>query len=130
MGILALVLGIIGVIVALIPWYAVTQMIGATLGVVAIVLGVRARRQAVAREGRPDHVATAGLVAGIAALLLGSFVFASCQACKVAITHDPEVRNDVQAAKERFRQGVDKALRSVQPAGEGDAPASQEGGKQ
>ena len=29
MGILALVLGIMGVVVALIPWYAVTQMIGA-----------------------------------------------------------------------------------------------------
>ena len=116
MAILALALGLIGVIVALIPWYAVTQMIGATLGVAAIVLGMRARRQAVAREGKPDLLATAGLASGVAALLLGSFVFASCQACKLAISRDQEVHDDVRAAKERFRQGVTRALERAEPA--------------
>ncbi len=81
MGVAALVLGIIGLVFALIPTlFGITQLVGLVLGIVALVLGVVGRKQSV-EQGLPTGTATAGLVLGIIAVVLGGLLYASCMYC-------------------------------------------------
>ena len=73
MGVAALVLGIFGLFLLILPLY-VTQILGFILGAIALVLGLVGRKQA-ADDGKPTGVATAGLVLGILATVLNALVF-------------------------------------------------------
>jgi membrane-bound ClpP family serine protease len=79
-GIAALVLGILAILMAVIPSFAVTQGIGAVLAVLSLVFGVLGRSQA-SREGQPTGLSTAGMVLGIVAFVLNVIIFAACQFC-------------------------------------------------
>ena len=103
MGTAALVLGIIALIVSLVPWFAITQMIGVALGVTAVILATRARKEALAQRGQPTMTATFGLASGIAAILLGAVLFTSCQACKYMVSRDQGVQNQLRQAQKQFR---------------------------
>ncbi len=81
MGVAALVLGIIGLVLAIIPAFGITALVGAILGIVALILGIVGRRQAVERQEKTG-AATAGMVLGIIALVLGGAIFAACQYCQ------------------------------------------------
>jgi hypothetical protein len=102
----ALVLGIIGTILALIPGLSI---VGAVLGVLAVILGVVGRKSA-ATNNRPTGSATAGMVLGIIGLVIGSAMFILCAMAKKGIEdglgkalNDPEVQkklNDPKLNKE------------------------------
>ena len=79
-GVAALVLGILAILMAVIPSFAVTQGIGAVLAVRSLVFGVLGRSQA-SREGQPMGMPTAGMVLGIVAFVLNVIIFAACQFC-------------------------------------------------
>src|SRR5262245_52705338 len=74
MPIAALVLGIIGTVSSLIPGLFV---IGLPLSLVALVLGVLGRKDAVANN-RPTSTATAGLVLGCVGTAVGLSMFVLC----------------------------------------------------
>ena len=113
MGSAALILGILAVIVSLIPWFAITQMVGVALDATAIILASRARKQALAQQGRPTMTATLGLASGIVAVLLGAFVFASCQACKYVASRDKDAQQQVRDTHKQFRERVNRLLEQV-----------------
>ncbi len=81
MGIASLVLGIIGLVLALIPSFGFTALIGVIMGIVALILGIIGRKQAVERQEKTGS-ATAGIVLGIIALVLGGTIFAACSYCQ------------------------------------------------
>lgn len=66
-GALALVLGLVGVGAGLVPFFGVVVAI--PLGIVAVVLGTRARRDARSR-GNPMGIPTSGVVAGVVAMVV------------------------------------------------------------
>jgi hypothetical protein len=66
-GVAALVLGIIGLVFALIPTlFGITQLVGIVLGIVALILGVVGRKQST-EQGLPTGTAPAGRVVGMIA---------------------------------------------------------------
>jgi Na+-driven multidrug efflux pump len=71
MGTAALVLGIIGVVLAVLFF-----PLGILLGVVAAVLGYLGRKKAARREATNRGQATAGLVLGLVAILVGGIIAA------------------------------------------------------
>jgi hypothetical protein len=79
-GVAALVLGIIGLVFAMIPTLGITQLIGVLLGIIALILGAVGRKQA-SEQGLPTGTATAGLVLGIVSVALGALLYASCMYC-------------------------------------------------
>jgi len=104
MGIAALVLGIMGMVLCIIPSFAVTQAIGGTLALVAIVLGFVKRRNTII-EDRTSGLATAGLVPGIVAFVFNSAVFASCMVCQVRCGEKlDDVREKIRRAVEQGKQ--------------------------
>jgi hypothetical protein len=81
MAVAALVLGIIGTLSTITVWGV---WLGLPLSVVALVLGVLGRKQAVNQQ-QPTGVATAGLVLGIIGTALGALIFAMCASCFAAV---------------------------------------------
>jgi hypothetical protein len=77
MGIAALVCGIISVVCA---FFGPGAIVGVVLGIVAIILGVKARK-----DPSQAGSATAGLVLGIIGTVLSGILFISCVACAAAI---------------------------------------------
>jgi hypothetical protein len=82
MGVAALVLGIIGTLSTITIWGV---WLGLPLSVVALVLGVLGRKQAVNQQ-QPTGVATAGLVLGIVGTAIGALVFAMCASCFAGVS--------------------------------------------
>lgn len=76
----SLVFGITGLVLALIPSFSYTQMVGGALSLAALVLGIIAVRKAL-REGLSVGMATTGLVLGIVGVLLNATIFATCTYC-------------------------------------------------
>ncbi|MDR2048517.1 MAG: DUF4190 domain-containing protein [Treponema sp.] len=77
MGIAALVCGIISVLCSFTGYGAI---VGVALGIVAIILGVKARK-----DPSQAGTATAGLVLGIIGTALSGILFIACVACTAAI---------------------------------------------
>lgn len=71
-GTLALVLGLVGAGIGLVPFIGV--VVAVPLGIAAVVLGINARRQA-RSWGAPMGIATGGVVAGVIAMLVPLLVF-------------------------------------------------------
>ena len=77
MGIAAIVIGTLGVISALLPTFGISQLVGIVLGIIALVLGVIARKQS--RElGLATGGPTAGIILGVMATLISVLLYASC----------------------------------------------------
>jgi uncharacterized membrane protein YeaQ/YmgE (transglycosylase-associated protein family) len=81
MAVAALVLGIIGTLFSL-NW--LTVWVGGPLAIIALVLGILARKQ-LAAEGKPTGMATAGMVLGIVGTAVAALIFAFCASCAAAI---------------------------------------------
>lgn len=75
MAIAALVLGICSIV-----FDFIIQWVGVILGIVAIILGIMARK-----ANPTDGKATAGLVCGIIGTILGLITFIACVACVSAL---------------------------------------------
>lgn len=87
MGVAALVVAIIALVFAIAPplipypfFQNFGQIIGTTLGIMALVLGLVGRRQAAAAD-QPKRAATASIAVGGLAAILGLLVFLSCLYC-------------------------------------------------
>ncbi|MDR2144669.1 MAG: DUF4190 domain-containing protein [Treponema sp.] len=78
MAIAALVCGIISVLCAFLGYGAI---IGIVLGIIAIIFGVKARKDPSQAAGS----ATAGLVLGIIGTVLSGILFIACVACTAAL---------------------------------------------
>jgi len=76
----SLAIGIFALLLAIIPSFSVTQVLGGVLSIVAVVLAVLGRRRLIYKH-QSRGIATAGLVLGILGLMLNSAVFVSCQLC-------------------------------------------------
>ena len=79
MAIAALILGILGIVTS----FFSIGIGGAIFGVIALILGILARKKAVA-ENAPTGVATGGLVTGIISLAMGVLFFVACSLCVAA----------------------------------------------
>lgn len=73
MGVASLILGIVSVVLAL--FFSGFGWLASILGLVGIILGAIARKQA------KTGVATAGLVLSIIGLVLGMLLYIACVAC-------------------------------------------------
>ena len=82
MGVAALVLGIIGTLLSL-NW--ITVWVGVPMSIVALVLGILGRKQAVT-DGKPSGTATAGMVLGIVGTAIGALIFAACASCMAGVS--------------------------------------------
>jgi hypothetical protein len=114
-GVAALVLGIIGIVFAIIPTFGITQLVAIVLGIVALVLGIVGRKSA-AEQGQPTGTATAGLVLGILSTVLSVLIYASCMYCvkkvgdgmgKVGEEFKKQLGNE--QFKKEFREALEKA---------------------
>jgi hypothetical protein len=123
MPVAALVLGILSTLCSLTVflWPA-----GVALGVVALILGIVARKSATANN-QPTGLATAGLALGGVGLALGILLFLSCAAC-VGKMNDPEVQRQIQRSIEesqRRQEAWEKgAGTATTPGGPPAAPPS------
>ncbi len=91
MAIASLVLGIVGLVFAIIPGFG---WLGGILGVVGIILAVVAKKQ-----GATGGAATAGLVLSIIAAALGLILYIACVACvKAAGSALEDVANSISAS--------------------------------
>jgi hypothetical protein len=96
MAVAALILGILGTLCSLSVFGAV---LGILLSIVAVILGILGRKQAVT-ESKPTGMATAGLVLGIVGTAIGALLFIACAACVGSVnTMGREIEKE--AAKEQ-----------------------------
>lgn len=119
MPVAALVLGILSTLCSLTVflWPA-----GVALGLVALILGIVARKSATANN-QPTGLATAGLALGGVGLALGILLFLSCAAC-VKKMNEPEFQRQVQRSLEenaRRQEARDKTSGTAAP---GELPAT------
>jgi len=117
-GVAALVLGIIGVVVAFIPMLGYTQLIGVVLGIVALILGVLGRKQ-LAAQGQPTGTAMAGLVLGCITIALSVLLYASCMYCTKRVGDELKRQlgsPEFKKAMESVRQQQEKNVRQVEKA--------------
>jgi membrane-bound ClpP family serine protease len=118
-GTAALVLGIIGIVFAIIPTFGITQLVAIVLGLVALILGIVARKSA-AEQGQPTGTATAGLVLGILATVLSALIYASCMYCVKKVGDGMEKVGEEfkkQLGSEQFKKEFREALEKARKQG-------------
>lgn len=123
MAVAALVLGIIGTLFSL-NW--LTVWVGGPMAIIALVLGILARKQAVA-EGRPTGMATAGMVLGIVGTTVALLIFAVCASCAAAVgtagkQMSKEIEKAAQEAKVQQEAEAKKALEAPAPTPAAEVP--------
>jgi hypothetical protein len=116
MAVAALVLGIIGTLFSL-NW--LTVWVGGPMAIIALVLGILARKQ-LAAEGRPTGMATAGMVLGIVGTTVALLIFAVCASCAAAVgtagkQMSKELDKAVQEAKVKQEAEAKKAAEAPAP---------------
>ncbi len=106
MAVAALVLGIIGTLFSL-NW--LTVWVGGPLAIIALVLGVLARKQ-LAAEGKPTGMATAGMVLGIVGTGIAALIFAMCASCAAAVgTAAKEAEKQIKQEQQQQQQQQQQA---------------------
>jgi membrane-bound ClpP family serine protease len=123
-GVAALVLGIIGIVFAIIPMFGITQLVAIVLGIIALILGIVGRKQA-SEQGLPTGTATAGIVLGIITAVLSALIYASCMYCvkkvgdgmqKVGAEFKKQLGSE--EFRREFRNAVEKARKEREQADE------------
>jgi len=123
MAVAALVLGIIGTLFSL-NW--LTVWVGGPMAIIALVLGILARKQ-LAAEGKPTGLATAGMVLGIVGTTVALLIFAVCASCAAAVgtagkQMSKEIEKAAQEAKVQQEAETKKALEAPAPAPAAEVP--------
>jgi membrane-bound ClpP family serine protease len=111
-GVAALVLGIIGIVFAIIPMFGITQLVAIVLGIIALILGIVGRKQA-SEQGLPTGSATAGIVLGIITTVLSALIYASCMYCVKKVGDGMQkvgAEFKKQLGSEEFRREFQQAL--------------------
>jgi hypothetical protein len=108
----ALVLGILGIVLSLVP---LMFWLGVPIAIVALVLGILARNAAIGGD-RPPGLATAGVVLGTIGIVLGLTMYG----VRVALIHtvrsgaqmlkDPHVQEELRKSNQEFNQNFDRAV--------------------
>src|SRR5947209_1745104 len=116
MAVAALVLGIIGTLFSL-NW--LTVWVGGPMAIIALVLGILARKQ-LAAQGRPTGMATAGMVLGIVGTTVALLIFAVCASCAAAVgtagkQMSKEIEKAAQEAKAQQEADAKKQLEAPTP---------------
>jgi len=119
MAVAALVLGILGTLFSL-NW--LTVWVGGPMAIIALVLGIMARK-ALAAEGKPTGLATAGMVLGIVGTTVAALIFAVCASCAAAVgtagkQMSKEIEKAAQEAKAQQEADSKKALEAPAPTEE------------
>ena len=100
-AIIALVLGIIGILLA----FVTAGVLGILLGIPAIILGVVGRRK-VSRGATRQHggIAMGGLVTGIISLVLGIILLVVTILAVGALFSDPNFQEQLEQQQEQLQQ--------------------------
>jgi hypothetical protein len=119
-GVAALVLGIIGTLIALFPF---AFPVGMALALVGLILGIVGRKKAV-EAGQPTGTATAGLVLGVVGLVIG---LGMATLCGLVVRNaeksmddfskqmnDPEFQKKMRENNNNFDNAFKKALEEEQ----------------
>jgi len=111
----ALVLGILGTLCSL---TGILFWIGIPLGLIGMILGIVARKNAVANQ-QPTGMPTAGMVLGIIGLVLGVFMYVLCAAAMSKarqIATDPKMQEQNKEFNEAFKKAIEESQKQQQPA--------------
>jgi MFS superfamily sulfate permease-like transporter len=103
LAVAALVLGILGVLNALLAVFPPCAILAVIFGVVALVLGIMSRKQ-MSLQGQPTGMATAGLVLGIVSTAIGALLGIACAVCFAK----------VNKAGSEFGKAMDEAIKKGQ----------------
>ena len=115
MPVASLVLGILGTLLSLHP---VSMLIGLPMAIVALILGIMARKQ-LAAQNQPTGLATAGMVLGIVGTTIGALILAMCAACAGMIGmagHEASKQIEKAAQEAKVQQEAEAKQAADQPA--------------
>lgn len=113
MAVAALVLGILGTLLSIVPFLF---WVGIPLALIGLILGIVARKNAVAAQ-QPTGMATAGLVLGAIGLCIGILMYALCSvaAHKVRqMANDPNFQKQNQEFNEAFKKALEESQKQKQ----------------
>jgi hypothetical protein len=110
LGVASLVLGIIGLVFAIMPW---TFWLAFPLTILAVILGAIGRRSA-ATNNLPRGKATAGLVLGIVGLGIGIAWWVACSMALNAGRKSIEGQLNDPNLNQEFNKAFEKALQEAQ----------------
>jgi hypothetical protein len=105
MAVAALVLGILGTIICLIPGLFTY---GIPVAAIALVLGILARKGAAAKQ-QPTGLATAGVVLGAVGLCIGIAMYVACSKLTNAVedaANDPKVQESMRKMQEDLKKAA------------------------
>jgi len=119
LGVAALVLGMIGAVFAVVPYFAVTQIAGVLLGGVAIFLGRVARGHAKA-SGLGAGMATVGMVVGGVAIALSLLAYTSFVVLYERI--GSELEGGARLGGAEFHRAMERAVGRLGPGARGVIP--------
>jgi hypothetical protein len=122
-GVAALVVGLSGFILAVLPFFPLSQMVAIVVGVVACALGYKGRKQS-KLQGLPAHRAIAGFSLGALAFLISTLVFLAGVFSEKKLSESaavlgeefkqqlgsPEFRAAMEKARQAQRQGLKQLL--------------------
>ncbi len=117
MPVASLVLGILGTLLSLHP---VSMLVGLPMAIIALILGVMARKQ-LAAQNQPTGLATAGMVLGIVGTTIGALILAMCAACAGMIgmagkEASKQIEKAAQEAKVQEEAAAKQAAEAPAPA--------------
>ena len=115
MPVASLVLGILGTLLSLHP---VSMLVGLPMAIVALILGVMARKQ-LAAQNQPTGLATAGMVLGIVGTTIGALILAMCAACAGMIGmagHEASKQIEKAAQEAKVQQEAEAQKAAEEPA--------------
>lgn len=113
MAVAALVLGILGTLLSIIPFLF---WLGIPLALIALILGIVARKNAVTAQ-QPTGMSTAGMVLGAIGLTLGILMYVLCSvaAHKVQqMANDPTFQKQNQEFNEAFKKALEESQKQQQ----------------
>jgi len=132
-GVAGIIIGVIGIIFAILPYPPFSQIAGVLFGIGGLLLCVVARKQA-RRHSQPTGMLNAGFIIGLGAVLLSGVVYGSCLCSYERVLGTeferqlgtPEFQRAMKRAREAHQKlhgGGGKApARSAQPAKKPSAP--------
>ncbi len=134
MGVAGIIIGIIGIIFAVLPYPPFSQIAGVLFGIGALLLCVMARKQA-RQHAQPTGTINAGFILGLTSIMLSGIIYGSCLCSydRVLGTEfekqlgSPEFQRAMKRAREAHQKSSGPKKRPPSPPQKKIAP-SQAGG--